>query len=257
MQDKQMFTYKATLSYLGSNYSGWQFQTQNPNTVQQILELELKKIVNYQNINVHATSRTDTGVHASDQIIKISIPKFIEPNNLLIGLNTKLPKDIRLKKIEFIENYFNLNSQVKSKEYNYYFSINDIESAPLSHIVKYIKSPLNIELMMKACKLIEGEHDFKHYCMSSKDLNTRREIIACSINKTSFEPFESEIYYLKIESSGFLKYMVRFLMSALIDVGQLKLSLKEFKESLNSGSNFTKRSKADPCGLHLMKTNTL
>jgi tRNA pseudouridine38-40 synthase len=257
MQSTKIFKYKATLSYLGSNYSGWQYQTENPNTVQQILELELKKIVNYQDINVHATSRTDTGVHAFDQIIKISIPKHIDPEHLLKGLNTKLPKDIRLKKIEYVEEYFNLNSQVTSKEYNYYFSINDIQSLPLSNIVKYIKGPLDLELMRKACKLIVGEHDFKHFSMVQKDLNTIRDITFCSIEKTSFLPFEEDVYYLKIVSSGFLKYMVRFLMTALFDIGLKKLSLTEFKEALESGSNFTKRSKADPCGLHLMKTNTL
>lgn len=257
MQDNQMFTYKATLSYLGSNYSGWQFQTENPNTVQQVLELELKKIVNFKEINVHATSRTDTGVHAFDQIIKISIPKHIDPQNLLIGLNTKLPKDIRLKNIEYIEEYFNINAQVVSKEYNYYFSVNDIQCLPLSNIIKYIKGPLDIELMRKACKLIIGEHDFKHFCMVQKDLNTVRDITHCSIEKTSFFPFEEDIYYLKIVSSGFLKYMVRFLMTALLDIGLKKLSIDEFKDALESGSEFTKRAKADPCGLHLMKTNTL
>ena len=91
MQTKETFTYKGVLSYIGTSYSGWQFQTENPNTVQNFLQIELSKIMNYEEIQVSATSRTDTGVHASHQTIKFSLSKYIDPKNLLKGLNTKLP----------------------------------------------------------------------------------------------------------------------------------------------------------------------
>ncbi len=253
MQDKTIFTYKAVLSYIGTNYSGWQFQTDNPNTIQNHLQLELSKIMNYQDIKVIATSRTDSGVHASHQVIKISISKYIDPNNLLKGLNTKLPNDIKLKSIEYMDSPFNLNDDLQFKEYHYYFSLNSVEQLPLVNIINYISLSLDIELMQKACKLIIGKNNFANFCPPGQRVfNTIRQIEACSIEKTSFLPFEENIFYFKIRSSGFLKYMVRFLMGTLIEIGQGKISLAELEDSLKNGTILTTRPKVKPSGLHLM-----
>jgi tRNA pseudouridine38-40 synthase len=247
-------TYKVILSYKGTKYSGWQFQTVNPETVQNHVQKVIANIVNHQEFQVIGASRTDTGVHASGQVLKITLPKEIDPDNLTMGMNTKLPNDIRVIKSEFINKEFNVNRDTKSKEYHYYFTTNKNHNAVLDETIHFLGEDINIEKMREACSYIIGKHNFEGLCVKgSRDVNPIREITYCSIEKTSFLPFESEIYYLKIEGSGFLKYMVRFIMGALLEIARGNLSIETLDNSLASGESFTPKKKAPAKGLHLMK----
>jgi tRNA pseudouridine38-40 synthase len=195
-------------------------------------------------------------VHASGQVLKIILPKEIIPDQLVMGMNSKLPPDIRVVSAEFVDKKFNVNRDTKSKEYHYYFTDNKSPNAILSEIICYIPRTLNIELIEKACELLLGEHDFANFCAeSSREMNTIRNITYCSIEKASFAPFSSEVYFLNIQAAGFLKYMVRYIMGALIEVGQEKLSFKDFKNSLTPGTHSHFKKKAPAVGLHLIKIN--
>jgi tRNA pseudouridine38-40 synthase len=249
------YYYKLILSYKGTNYSGWQFQTANSQTIQNYVEKVLRKIANYQEFQVIGASRTDTGVHAKGQTLKVTLPREIEPDKLLLGMNSKLPDDIRVLECQFVDKSFNVNRDVKSKEYHYYFSLNKVRGASLSEIILYQESDLNIDLMREACELIVGEHDFNGLCTGGEGFNTIRNINYCSIEETSFLPFEDKIFYLKIGASGFLKYMVRLIMGELLQVGLGELSLKDFSEIINSGNSRISKVKAAPHGLHLMNIN--
>lgn len=249
-------TYKITLSYKGTNYSGWQNQTTNPKTVQNVTETILKKIAHFQTIQVIGASRTDSGVHACGQVLKVVLPKDISPEKLKMGMNCKLPWDIRVIDCQVAPATFNANRDSISKEYHYYFTHNTSLGAQLSETIYSNPHSLDIELMKKACLLLEGTHDFTHYSTcGGRKVNPKRRVIACSIEKTSFLPMEERIFYFKIQASGYLKYMVRYLMNALFEIGLRKLSLDEFQSSLKGEPAFLKKKKAPPHGLLLFKIN--
>lgn len=250
----QKFYYKLILSYKGTNYSGWQFQTINPNTIQNAFEKVLKSFVNFQDIKVIAASRTDTGVHALGQVLKIVIPKDITPKHLVLGLNSKLPNDIKVISCDYVDSKFNVNRDVLSKEYHYYFCRHKAPNAILAEVVYYHSELLNIHLMHEACKVLIGTHDLSNFCVKGgRDIDPVREIFECSIEKTSFYPLEPEVFYLKIKAKGFLKYSVRLIMSALFDIGKNKIDIEDLKKSLNLETEKSLNPKAPAHGLHLIK----
>lgn len=107
--------------------------------------------------------------------------------------------------------------------------------------------------MQEACNKLTGEHNFISFCTPGPNPPTPlRNILKCSIEKTRFLALEKDIYYLKIQGTGFLRYMVRFLMGALWDIGLNKLSMEDFVLSLSSGEKYGIRTKAPSKGLHLI-----
>ncbi len=250
----EKFYYMLILSYKGTNYSGWQFQTVNPNTVQNAFEKVLRSFVNFQEIQVIAASRTDTGVHALGQVLKVVLPKDIAPEHLVLGLNSKLPNDIKVIACDYVNSSFNVNKDVQSKEYHYYFCQQKVPKATLAETLYSNPEFLNIDLMQEACKIFIGTHDLSNFCVKGgRDIDPVREILECSLEKTSFLPLEPEVFYLKIKAKGFLKYSVRFIMGALFDVGMNKLSIEQIQDALAMKTNSFPKNKAPAHGLHLIK----
>lgn len=135
MKEDLKFTYKLKLSYKGTQYRGWQNQTTNPETIQNHVEMVLAKIAKYEKFQVIGASRTDAGVHASGQILKVILPREVTPENLTRGMNSKLPNDIKVVSSEFTNEKLNVNRDSKFKEYHYYFTINESENAVLSETI--------------------------------------------------------------------------------------------------------------------------
>ena len=263
-----MYHHRLVISYKGTNYFGWQdlgTGEQKP-TVQASIHQVLKKICKYQSCTISAASRTDAGVHAQGQVVKITIAMAIESEKLLLGMNSLLPDDIRILQCEPCAAEFNSNKDSKSKEYHYYFSTDPIYNPVLYDIVAPVppnsslnnKAPateaLDIELMQRGCKLFIGEHDF--YSFARRDANissTVRTIFSCEILQAESLTFGNKIYYLKIVGNGFLKQMVRYIASALFGLGRNQLSLSDISEALVNHKEEKISSKAMSRGLHLIK----
>jgi len=259
-----MYHYRLVISYKGTSYFGWQdigTSEQKP-TIQASIHQVLKKICKYKSCTISAASRTDAGVHAQGQVIKISIALAIESGKLLLGMNSLLPDDIRVLQCQPCEAEFNSNMDSKSKEYHYYFCTDTIHNPVLNDIVAHIPSnskasatgSLDIELMQRACKLFVGKHDF--YSFAKRDTNidsTVRTIISCEIVQAQPSPFGNEIYYLKIVGTGFLRHMVRYITGALFALGRNQLRLSDISESLVKHKEEKISSRAKSRGLHLIQ----
>ena len=258
-----MYHHRLIVSYKGTNYFGWQDlgkSDQKP-TISASLDKVLQKICKYQNCTISSASRTDAGVHAQGQVVKISIPLEIESSKLLLGMNSLLPEDIRILDCKPSTLKFNANKDSKSKEYHYYFCADVISNPILNDIMEYIPSlnqnldrGLDIELMKQACELFIGEHDF--YSFSKRDssmLSTLRTVISCEIIQFEFFPLGTKSYYLKIVGEGFLRYMVRYIMGALFSLGRNKLRLCDISEALLTHKEEKISSKVKAKGLHLIQ----
>jgi tRNA pseudouridine38-40 synthase len=108
---------KLVLEYDGSRYHGWQRQTSLP-TLQEMLEKKIKTMTG-ETVNLIASGRTDTGVHALHQVANFKTHTHLEPSTLKKGLNSLLPKDIYIKQVENVPLDFNSRYSAKSKIYEY------------------------------------------------------------------------------------------------------------------------------------------
>lgn len=223
-----MNAYKIIISYDGSHYSGFQFQTENPNTIQEIIQTALNSLLETE-YKISFASRTDKGVHAQGQVLKLSVPLKLK-NSFLNEINHLLPEDIQFIDISSVDPKFNPNMDVLSKTYHY----------------KILTQDLDRSLMKNACSILIGEHDFCQFTVPGKrEKNTQREILACKLTS-----LDNDYSFFEIKATGYLKYMIRFLVYALIEIGKGKLSLKNFKGLLN-GNEIYKLKKAPAEGLTL------
>ena len=262
--ESRKYHHRLVISYKGTRYFGWQDlgTGETKPTVQASIHQVLTKICKYQSCTISAASRTDAGVHAQGQVVKISIPVAVESAKLLLGMNSLLPEDIRILQCEPCAADFNSNKDSKSKEYHYYFCTAPVYNTALHDIVAHIpsngnasaKAPLDIELMTRACKLFIGEHDF--YSFAGRDANIRstvRTVFSCEILRTQASAFGNTIYYLKIVGNGFLKQMVRYIAGALFALGRNQLGLSDISEALAQHKDGKISAKARPRGLHLIQ----
>lgn len=259
-----MYHHRLVISYKGTHYFGWQEQATNDpkRTVQASIHQILKKICKYQHCTISAASRTDSGVHAQGQVVKITIAIAIESEKLLLGMNSLLPDDIRILQCEPCSAEFNPNKDSKSKEYHYYFCTDLIHNPVLNDFVAHIspkskasaKGSLDIELMQRACKLLIGEHDF--YSFARRDVTIRstfRTVISCEILQAQPTTFGNKIYYLKIVGNGFLRHMIRYIAGALFALGRSQLSLSDISDALVNQKEQKICSRAKSRGLHLIQ----
>ena len=255
-----MYHHQLIISYKGTSYFGWQdtgTSEQKP-TIEATTYQVLKKICKYQDCTISTASRTDAGVHAQGQVLKVSIPLSIDSEKLLLGMNSLLPDDIRILQCKPCPSEFSPNKDSKSKEYHYYFCTETIHNPVLNDIVAHIpsntKDPLDIALMQEACKLFIGEHDF--YSFAKRDTtmpSTVRTVVSCEILQTQPSPFGNEVYTIKILGKGFLRYMVRYIAGALFALGRKQISLSDISEALEEHKEEKLSSRAKSRGLHLIE----
>ncbi len=258
-----MYYHRLVISYKGTNYFGWQDlgARQEKLSVEASLHHVLKKICKDQPYSMSAASRTDAGVHAQGQVIKITMSLLLDSGKLLLGMNSLLPDDIRVLKSELCSSELNVNKDSTSKEYHYYFCTDIIHNPALNDIMAHIPSnakagTLDIEDMQQACKLFVGEHDF--YSFAKRDTNmhsTFRSVLSCEIVQVQPLAFGNNVYYIKIIGKGFLRYMVRYIAGALFALGRKQISQNDISEALLHHKEEKLSSRAKSRGLHLIQVS--
>lgn len=208
--------YLINFSYDGSKYNGYQKQ-KGLNTIQGKIEEALKYINNGVNTKIHASGRTDAHVHAYNQYGHTDINVNITEYKLKCALNSLLPDDIYIKNTKKVDENFHARYMVKSKEYIYKINIGEYNPIEKNYVYQYCNS-LDVAKMKKAIKYFIGEHDFTTYS-SNQD---RKENNVRTIFKAEIEEFDNYLL-IRFIGSGFLKYMVRIMVGALIMVGTDKI----------------------------------
>lgn len=259
--------YKTIIQYEGTSYYGFQWQKNIP-TVQNDLNQALGQLIEGK-ITTMGASRTDSGVHALFQMVKITTEQEIDCESALIKLNTILPPQIRCLSFESCDGSFKPSVDSQSKEYRYLFT-NRLQSLEADQaFVANNPHPLNISLMEKCAQQIVGTHHFKNfYSAGSNVKSTEREIFSCELsvvnphsvlNGTALFKITNglvECYQFRIEGNGFLKQMIRHLVSALWMVGRGKISPEEFSFLLTGPKREEQLWKAAPArGLYLYRIN--
>ena len=221
------------ISYIGTNYCGWQVQD-GKTTVQQVVQDAIYKLTG-ENVKVYASGRTDSGVHAYKQMAHFDTNYAIKPEKIAFALNQYLPEDIKIISSNLVGDEFNARFDVKRKTYVYKFYCSKIE-LPFDKLRAYqVPFELDEEKMQQCASLFVGTFDFTPFCKVDKEEKDRvRTIYSCNLIKTDENHLEVEIC-----GNGFLHNMVRIIVGTIIDVGIGKLDLNEIKSILNNCGNVT------------------
>lgn len=255
--------YKAILQYDGSDRMGFQWQEGKP-TIQGDLNLSLQKILQG-NVTTRAASRTDKGVHAFGQVIKISTEDTAKLD--AEKLNSVLPLHMRCLDLSPCEGAFIPSVDQVSKEYRYLFTHTHAVNVQDQRYIAQPPYPLNIDHLQACVDMLKGTNNFRNFWSIGGIANTTlREILECDLTMinpqelfkdTLFNAGElTSCWQFRIVGSGFLKHMVRHLVGALWVVGNGKLTVADFSQYLHGELKEQRPwKKADPRGLFLLKVN--
>ena len=243
-----MLIYQIIIEYDGTNFVGWQTQ-KNGLSVQETIQKALKKILK-QKIILYGSGRTDSGVHALSQSAHFSSETKIDNKfDFINSVNFFLQKkkisilEVKLKKKNFHARYS------AKKRYYKYVIINRIARLSLDeNKAWHIKSILNIKLIKKAAKFLEGTRDFST-CRSSS-CGAKSPIR--TLDKVVIVKKESKIT-ITFKSKSFLQQQVRSMVGCLKFVAEKKWSLKKFKAVINSKKRVNCAPPAPARGLYLFK----
>ncbi len=262
--------YAALISYLGTNYSGWQIQahaTGHDPSIQAVLEAALEKMVG-QHSHWQASGRTDAGVHALGQVANFSIDwsapgragkPEITPFHLHRGLNTILPSAIRILELREAPADFHAQLGASKKQYSYYIQTGRAPSALHAGISRFHRRPLNVAAMDEGIRHLLGEHDFLAFQgAGSKPMRStvRTMFEAEVVEYPTGGPFSVPLASLKmirirVVGSGFLKHMVRGIAGTLIQIGNGARPPSDIRKILETKDRSTVGPSAQPQGLWL------
>lgn len=243
------------ISYLGSEYCGYQVQ-KNGVTIQQKLNEAAYSLFGF-DCDVVGCSRTDRGVHADMFCACVSkkgesgIVCTVPESALPLALNRFLPEDICVREARFVEDSFHPRYDVKYKEYQY-----KILNSPLPdpflygrvwHYPKFIDDA-SLENMNKAAGLFVGTHDFSSYMASGSSVSTTvRTVTEAEVRR------EGDTVIFRICADGFLYNMVRIMTGTLVGVAEGKFSPDDIVSITESRDRSRAGVTAPPQGLYLHK----
>ena len=222
-QDRNMFYYGASISYDGTNFCGFQIQ-KNERTVQGELEKALRKIEKRE-IRIGFAGRTDSHVHALENIITFNLSKEFSPEQLPRILNSILPHDIRVNKTFTCPSHFNPRYDSYKRVYVYVICNSKIMSPfTYNHAVHY-PFPVNMELLNNLLSLFEGCHNFRGYTSSAEKRDPMRTLYNC------FAVKKHDFIYIYISGAAFLHKQIRSITGAVFEIMKTELKLNHSTDS--------------------------
>ena len=237
---------KLIIEYDGTAYAGWQVQP-NGVTVQEVMEEALGRMLG-ERAALHASGRTDAGVHARGMVACFKTEKGLPLRAFREGLNTLLPSDIAVRDACEVPLGFHPRFDAVAKHYRYTMLVDPLRSPLARHTAWRLKGRPDVDAMRAACGLFVGEHDFAAFRGSNCAAKTTvRRIYSMELVR------DGRFLHLDIKGSGFLKNMVRIIAGTLIDVGQGRSSADDVARLLKGGARQESGMTVPPQGLCLME----
>ena len=239
-----MNRYFINISYKGTNYHGWQVQT-NAISVQEEINKALSTILQ-QSISVVGAGRTDTGVHAKELFAHFEASIHFDLKKLQYKLNSFLPDDIAINSIFEVKDDMHARFSATFRTYEYHISTT--KNPFLAESAFYFPYNLDIEKMNKAAQEIMKYTDFSCFSKSNTDTFTND----CTIT-TAFWKRENNHLTFTITANRFLRNMVRAIVGTLLEVGQGKLTTTDVINIINSKNRSEAGQSVPAQGLFLVK----
>ena len=243
-----MYRYQLIIEYVGTDFRGWQIQKKGK-TIQGIIQEKMSKLLK-EKIFLYGSGRTDRGVHAVGQSAHFDYKKKIEnKEKFLQSINYFLNKnDISILNIKLRNKTFHARFSAKNRIYKYII-INRLSASVLEkNRGWHVRKNLDLNLMKKGAKKLEGTKDFSTFrassCHAKSPIRTLKTInIKSSNNKIEIE----------FKSQSFLQQQVRSMVGCLKYLGEKKWSLKKFENALMSKRRSLCAPPAPAIGLYLTR----
>ena len=235
------------VEYFGKNFHGWQIQKSDLRTVQSEVELALSQVANHQ-VRVFCSGRTDSGVHAVEQVIHFETNTNRTERAWLFGGNVNLPKDVNFKWVKVVSDDFHARFSAVARSYKYKIHHNPVRSSLKADYFLWEPRPLNVDDMKEAAALLVGEHDFSCFrgslCQAKSPIKT--------VEYLEIDSFEDELI-LNIKANAFLHHMVRNIVGTLLKIGRGEKDVEWMSFVLASKDRKKAGPTAEPQGLYFMQ----
>ncbi|WP_251976607.1 tRNA pseudouridine(38-40) synthase TruA [Salinicola avicenniae] len=201
------------VEYDGTHYCGWQ-RLKHADSVQGALEAALSKIAATP-VRVLCSGRTDSGVHATRQIVHFDAPVERTQKAWVFGANAKLPRDIAVRWLVPVADDFHSRFSALARRYRYVILNQPTRPVMERHNVTWCREPLDAERMQRAAQALVGEHDFSSYraagCQSSTPI---RHLHFIDVRR------HGSLVFIDVQANAFLHHMIRNLAGVLMAVGR-------------------------------------
>jgi tRNA pseudouridine38-40 synthase len=213
--------YRATLAYDGAPFQGYQRQKDGVPTVQATVEGALQRI-GQAPVTVYAAGRTDTGVHATGQVIAFDLDWNHGEAALCRALNSNLPASVAITDLALTEAGFHPRFDALDRTYRYTIVVSGQRRPLLRHTAWVVHKPLAIAPMRQAARLLLGKQDFAALGRPPTGHTTIREVMAAELDEIHIDG-DTWVRFT-ITANAFLYRMVRRTTGLLYDVGRGKFT---------------------------------
>lgn len=240
--------YRATVSYDGTHYYGFQRQREEYVTIQGELEKALYSICR-QPVTITGSGRTDSGVHAIGQVIAFEAAWRHESDVLQRALNAKLPASIGITNLQTVLSDFHPRFSAKRRAYEYHVLVLPTRD-PIQRLYKWrVRNPLDMVSMNEAASCLIGSQDFATFGQPPQGVSTIREVF-----RAEWQSSANDLTFY-IEANAFLYRMVRSIVGSLMFVGEGRWTVAEFEQALYSQKRGNAGKTAPPHGLFLTRVD--
>jgi tRNA pseudouridine38-40 synthase len=252
--------YRLTLQYDGTDFRGWQMQANAERTVQGELVRALS-LLEGDAVVVHGAGRTDAGVHAEAQVASARMQRAFAPEKLRAAINGNLAADVRVSKVECAPDDFHARFSARGKTYRYRIVNAPFISPFWSRYALHEARAIDFAAMQGAAQIFVGAHDWTAFSCAQAETKTRaRTVTQCEIFdaterlQSAFGAAEeTKIFEIFISAEGFLRYMARSIVGALVAIGRGEIDEKTIKRALTTGERHLAITTAPARGLTLVK----
>ena len=234
------------IEYDGSEYKGWQSQKFGVPSVQENVEKALSKIANHP-VKVVCAGRTDSGVHASAQVIHFETDVQRNERSWTVGVNTYLPASISVVAARYVTDDFHARFSALTRRYRYVIYSAPFCPAILSNGVTWTYKALNVERMSQAASFFVGTHDFSSFRAVGCQANTPiRTVLNFQVRQLG------QYIVLDVRANAFLHHMIRNFAGVLITVGANEKPCSWAKAVLDAKDRTKGGITAPPTGLYFV-----
>jgi tRNA pseudouridine38-40 synthase len=236
--------WKCVCAYDGTQFAGWQSQP-GGGAIQDVIEKRLAAVLG-RLVRIHASGRTDAGVHARGQVFHFNAEWRHGPEKLRAALRSGLPTALQIRTVKKAPPQFHARFSATGKVYHYYLYLGDADPFTRPYVWA-IERPIDVELMAAAARVLQGKHDFRAFSALNgpPKEDTVRDLRRFELLR------RGKRLRIVAEADGFMYKMVRSLVGALMSVGEGKLSLSALQHLLQSGERTPLVQTAPPQGLFL------
>ena len=233
---------KLTLEYDGTNFVGWQTQT-NGRSVQEEITKVLREVIQ-ERVILNGAGRTDSGVHARGQVGNFLTSSSLGLNSILNALNGMLPYDICVHAAEEVPETFHSRYDARARVYRYSISLRPL-AIGRQH-AWFVKYALDVAAMQGAATLVLGDQDFESFCNHAADVKHYR----CVVSHSEWAVSSTGLLY-EVRANRFLHGMVRALVGTMVDIGRGHTRMEMFPEIMAAKDRTKAGTAAPPEGLCL------